>query len=114
MRRAFLLPFLSLALAQVGLLDGPRPPTEVRGTLQGDARQGYRVVVEFLVDGGGDPVQGSMAQSLYWNGTFSLWLSGWESFRLSGYTPGVPYNGAAFDVYDSQNRLLGRAGVPRL
>jgi hypothetical protein len=83
----------------------------VRGTLQGDARQGYRVVVEFLVDGGGNPVQGSMAQSLYWSGTFSLWLSGWESFRLSGYTPGVPYNGAAFDVYDSQNRLRGRAGV---
>jgi hypothetical protein len=110
-RRAFLLPFLSLALAQVGLLDGPRPPTEVRGTLQGDARQGYRVVVEFLVDRGGNPVQGSMAQSLYWNGTFSLWLSGWESFRLSGYTPGVPYNRVAFDVYDSQNRLRGRAGV---
>jgi hypothetical protein len=83
----------------------------VRGTLQGDARQGYRVVVEFLVDGGGNPVQGSMAQSLYWNGTFSLWLSGWESFRLSGYTPGVPYNRVAFDVYDSQNRLRGRAGV---
>jgi hypothetical protein len=83
----------------------------VRGTLQGDARQGYRVVVEFLVDGGGNPVQGSMAQSLYWNGTFLLWLSGWESFRLSGYTPGVPYNRAAFDVYDSQNRLRGRAGV---
>jgi hypothetical protein len=83
----------------------------VRGTLQGDARQGYRVVVEFLVDRGGNPVQGSMAQSLYWNGTFSLWLSGWESFRLSGYTPGVPYNRAAFDVYDSQNRLRGRAGV---
>jgi hypothetical protein len=110
-RKVFLLPFLSLALAQVGLLDGPRPPTEVRGTLQGDARQGYRVVVEFLVDGGGNPVQGSMAQSLYWNGTFSLWLSGWESFHLSGYTPGVPYNRAAFDVYDSQNRLRGRAGV---
>jgi hypothetical protein len=99
------------ALAQVGLLGGPRPSTEVRGTLQGDARQGYQVVVEFLVDGGSDPVQGSMAQSLYWNGTFSLWLSGWESFRLSGYTPGVPYNRAAFDVYDSQNRLRGRAGV---
>jgi len=99
------------ALAQVGLLDGPRPPTEVRGTLQGDARQGYRVVVEFLVDGGSNPVQGSMAQSLYWDGTFYLWLSGWESFRLSGYTPGVSYNGVAFDVYDSQNRLRGRAGV---
>ncbi len=113
MRPRYLAFALSLvpALAQVGLLDGPRPPTEVRGTLQGDARQGYRVVVEFLVDGGGNPVQGSMAQSLYWNGTFSLWLSGWESFRLSGYTPGVPYRGAVFDVYDSQNRLRGRAGV---
>ncbi len=52
MRKVFLLPFLSLALAQVGLLDGPRPPTEVRGTLQGNPRDGYKVAVEFLVDQG--------------------------------------------------------------
>ncbi len=111
MRKVVLIPFLSLALAQVGLLDGPRPSTEVRGTLQGDTRQGYSVVVEFLVDGGTNPTQGSTNQSLWWNGTFSLWLSGWETFRLSGYTPGVPYNGAVFDLYDSGNRLRGRAGV---
>ncbi|MGC8905645.1 hypothetical protein, partial [Thermus sp.] len=112
MRRAVFLIFLfPLALAQVGLLDGPRPSTEVRGTLQGDTRQGYKVVVEFLVDGGANPVQGSTTQSLSWNGTLTLQVSGWETFRLSGYTPNTPYNGAVFDLYDSQNRLRGRAAI---
>ncbi|MGC8876512.1 hypothetical protein [Thermus sp.] len=112
MRRAVFLAFLfPLALAQVGLLDGPRPSTEVRGTLQGDMRQGYKVVVEFLVEGGANPVQGSTTQSLSWNGTLTLWVSGWETFRLSGYTPNTPYNGAVFNVYDSQNRLRGRAAI---
>ena len=112
MRKVFLLPFLSLALAQVGLLDGPRPPTEVRGTLQGNARDGYRVVVEFLVDQGVEPLQGSALQPLSWNGTLSLCPGGvCDTFRLSGYTRGALYSQAVFDLYDSQNRFRGRAGV---
>jgi len=111
-RKVFLLPFLSLALAQVGLLDGPRPPTEVRGTLQGNARDGYRVVVEFLVDQGVEPLQGSALQPLSWNGTLSLCPGGvCDTFRLSGYTRGALYSQAVFDLYDSQNRFRGRAGV---
>lgn len=112
MKRLSPLLFLStLALAQVGLLDGPRPSTEVRGTLQGDAREGYRVVVEFLVESGANPVQGSMNQSLWWNGRLYLCVSGCDHFTLSGYAPNTPYNGAVFDLYDSQNRLRGRASV---
>lgn len=111
MRKFVLLPFLSLALAQVGLVDGPRPSTEVRGTLQGNAREGYRVVVEFLVESGANPVQGSMNQSLSWNGKLYLCVSGCDYFTLSGYAPNTPYNGAVFDLRDSQNRLRGRASV---
>ena len=111
MRRAFLLPFLSLALAQVGLLDGPRPPTEVRGTLQGNPRDGYRVVVEFLVDQGVNPLQGTVYQALSWNGTLYLCPGACDTFRLSGYTRGALYSQAVFDLYDSQNRFRGRAGV---
>ena len=111
MRKFVLLPFLSLALAQVGLVDGPRPSTEVRGTLQGNAREGYSVVVEFLVESGANPVQGSMNQSLWWNGRLYLCVSGCDYFTLSGYAPNTPYNGAVFNLYDSQNRLRGRASV---
>jgi len=110
-RKFVLLPFLSLALAQVGLVDGPRPSTEVRGTLQGNAREGYSVVVEFLVESGANPVQGSMNQSLWWNGRLYLCISGCDYFTLSGYAPNTPYNGAVFNLYDSQNRLRGRASV---
>ncbi|RTI13175.1 hypothetical protein CSW27_08940 [Thermus scotoductus] len=112
MKRLSPLLFLStLALAQVGLLDGPRPSTEVRGTLQGNAREGYRVVVEFLVESGANPVQGSMNQSLWWNGRLYLCVSGCDYFTLSGYAPNTPYNGAVFNLYDSGNRLRGRASV---
>ena len=112
MKRLSPLLFLStLALAQVGLLDGPRPSTEVRGTLQGDAREGYRVVVEFLVESGANPVQGSMNQSLSWDGKLYLCVSGCDYFTLSGYAPNTPYNQAVFNLYDSGNRLRGRASV---
>ena len=111
MRKFVLLPFLSLALAQVGLVDGPRPSTEVRGTLQGNAREGYSVVVEFLVETGADPIQGSTNQTLGWNGKLYLCISGCDYFTLSGYAPNTPYNGAVFNLYDSQNRLRGRASV---
>jgi hypothetical protein len=110
-RKFVLLPFLSLALAQVGLVDGPRPSTEVRGTLQGNAREGYSVVVEFLVETGADPIQGSTNQTLGWNGKLYLCISGCDYFTLSGYAPNTPYNGAVFNLYDSQNRLRGRASV---
>ncbi|BCP67647.1 hypothetical protein [Thermus thermophilus] len=106
-------PFLllsTLALAQVGLVDGPRPSTEVRGTLQGNAREGYSVVVEFLVESGANPVQGSTNQSLSWDGKLYLCVSGCDHFTLSGYAPNTPYN-QVFDLYDSQNRLRGRASV---
>jgi len=99
------------ALAQVGLLDGPRPPTEVRGTLQGNPRDGYRVVVEFLVDQGVEPLQGSALQPLSWDGTLYLCPGACDTFRLSGYTRGALYSQAVFDLYDSQNRFRGRAGV---
>ncbi len=111
MRKFVLLPFLSLALAQVGLVDGPRPSTEVRGTLQGNAREGYSVVVEFLVETGADPIQGSTNQTLGWNGKLYLCISGCDYFTLSGYAPNTPYSGAVFNLYDSQNRLRGRASV---
>jgi len=112
MTRGLALPlFLGLALAQVGLLDGPRPPSEVRGYLEGDARQGYSVVVEFLVETGADPIQGSTNQTLGWNGKLYLCISGCDYFTLSGYAPNTPYNGAVFNLYDSQNRLRGRASV---
>lgn len=107
-------PFLflsTLALAQVGLLDGPRPSTEVWGTLQGNAREGYRVVVEFLVETGADPIQGSTNQTLGWNGRLYLCVSGCDYFTLSGYAPNTPYNGAVFNLYDFQTRLRGRASV---
>jgi len=110
-RKVFLLPFLSLALAQVGLLDGPRPPTEVRGTLQGNPRDGYKVVVEFLVDQGVNPLQGTVYQALSWDGTLYLCPGACDTFRLSGYTRGALYSQAVFDLYDSQNRFRGRAGV---
>jgi hypothetical protein len=99
------------ALAQVGLLDGPRPPTEVRGTLQGNARDGYKVAVEFLVDQGVEPLQGSALQLLSWDGTLYLCPGACDTFRLSGYTRGALYSQAVFDLYDSQNRFRGRAGV---
>ena len=93
MRRFSPLLLLStLALAQVGLVDGPRPSTEVRGTLQGNAREGYSVVVEFLVESGANPVQGSMNQSLSWDGKLYLCVSGCDYFTLSGYAPNTPYN----------------------
>ena len=111
MRKFVLLPFLSLALAQVGLVDGPRPSTEVRGTLQGNAREGYSVGVEFLVESGANPTQGSTNQTLGWNGKLYLCISGCDYFTLSGYAPNTPYNGAVFDLRDSQNRLRGRASV---
>lgn len=101
----------SLALAQVGLVDGPRPSTEVRGTLQGNAREGYRVVVEFLVESGANPTQGTTTQPLSWNGRLYLCVSGCDYFTLSGYAPNTPYNQAVFNLYDSQNRLRGRASV---
>jgi hypothetical protein len=110
-RKFVLLPFLSLALAQVGLVDGPRPSTEVRGTLQGNAREGYSVVVEFLVESGANPVQGSMNQSLSWDGKLYLCVSGCDYFTLSGYAPNTPYNQAVFNLYDSGNRFRGRASV---
>ncbi len=85
MTRGLALPlFLGLALAQVGLLSGPRPPSEVRGTLEGDARQGYRVRVEFLVEVGGNPTQGTTYQSLGWNGQLYLCAPDCGTFRLSG------------------------------
>jgi len=115
MTRGLALPlFLGLALAQVGLLSGPRPPSEVRGTLEGDARQGYRVRVEFLVEVGGNPTQGTTYQSLGWNGQLYLCAPDCGTFRLSGYTPGGTYTQAAFDLLDAQNRLRGRAGVNTL
>ncbi|WP_448568558.1 hypothetical protein [Thermus sp.] len=103
--------FLATALAQVGLLDGPRPPTEVRGTLQGNARDGYRVAVEFLVDQGVEPLQGTVYQALTWDGRLYLCPGACDTFRLAGYTRGALYNQAIFDLYDSQNRFRGRAGV---
>jgi len=102
---------LAPALAQVGLLDGPRPPTEVRGTLQGNPRDGYKVAVEFLVDQGVEPLQGSALQPLSWDGTLYLCPGTCDTFRLSGYTQGALYSQAVFDLYDSQNRFRGRAGV---
>jgi hypothetical protein len=100
------------ALAQVGLLDGPRPPTEVRGTLEGNPRDGYKVAVEFLVDQGVEPLQGTVYQTLSWNGTLYLCPGGvCDTFRLAGYVQGTPYNQVVFDLYDSQNRFRGRAGV---
>lgn len=114
MRGWALLPLLGLALAQVGLLDGPRPSSEVRGTLEGDARQGYRVRVEFLVEVGGNPVQGTTYQALTWDGRLYLCPGACDTFRLSGYAPNTPYAQAAFDLQDSQGRLRGRAGVRTL
>lgn len=111
MRGWALLPLLGLALAQVGLLDGPRPSSEVRGTLEGDARQGYRVRVEFLVEVGGNPLQGTTYQALTWDGRLYLCPGACDTFRLSGYSPGGTYTQAVFDLYDAQNRLRGRAGV---
>ncbi|AFV77509.1 hypothetical protein Theos_2537 (plasmid) [Thermus oshimai JL-2] len=103
--------FLAHALAQVGLLDGPRPPTEVRGTLQGNPRDGYKVVVEFLVDQGVEPVQGTVYRALTWDGRLYLCPGACDTFRLAGYTRGALYSRAVFDLYDSQGRFRGRAGV---
>ncbi|WP_051906243.1 hypothetical protein [Thermus tengchongensis] len=111
MRGWALFPLLGLALAQVGLLDGPRPSSEVRGTLEGDARQGYRVRVEFLVEVGGNPLQGTTYQALTWDGKLYLCPGACDTFRLSGYSPGGTYTQAVFDLYDTQNRLRGKAGV---
>jgi hypothetical protein len=84
----------------------------VRGTLQGNAQDGYKVAVEFLVDQGVNPLQGTVYQALSWNGTLYLCPGGvCDTFRLSGYTPGSLYNQAVFDLYDGQNRFRGRAGV---
>jgi hypothetical protein len=111
-RRAFLLPFLSLALAQVGLLDGPRPPTEVRGTLQGNPRDGYKVAVEFLVDQGVNPLQGTVYQALSWNGTLYLCPGGvCDTFRLAGYVQGTSLQpGAVFDLLRQPESLPGAGG----
>jgi hypothetical protein len=103
--------FVPHALAQVGLLDGPRPPTEVRGTLQGNPRDGYKVAVEFLVEQGVEPVQGTAYQALTWDGRLYLCPGACDTFRLVGYTRGVLYSRAVFDLHDSQNRFRGRAGV---
>jgi hypothetical protein len=84
----------------------------VRGTLQGNPRDGYKVVVEFLVDQGVNPLQGTVYQAPSWDGTLYLCLWGvCDTFRLSGYVQGTPYSQAVFDLYDSQNRFRGRAGV---
>ena len=111
MRLLALLPFLSLTLAQVGLLDGPRPSTEVRGYLEGNAQEGYRVRVEFLLETGTNPVQGTSYQSLTWNGRLYLCVGGCDTFTLSGFSPGTYPNGQAYNLYDSQGKLRGRAGV---
>ncbi|WP_038042070.1 hypothetical protein [Thermus tengchongensis] len=111
MRLLALLPFLSLTLAQVGLLDGPRPSTEVRGYLEGNAQEGYRVRVEFYLETGTNPVQGTSYQSLTWNGRLYLCVGGCDTFTLQGFTPGTYPNGQVYDLYDSQNRLRGKAGV---
>jgi hypothetical protein len=83
----------------------------VRGTLQGNPRDGYKVAVEFLVDQGVEPLQGSVYQALSWDGTLYLCPGACDTFRLSGYTRGALYSQAVFDLYDSQNRFRGRAGV---
>lgn len=111
MRPLSLLPLLGLALAQVGLLDGPRPPAEVRGYLEGNAQEGYRVRVEFLLEVGGNPTQGTGYQSLGWNGRLYLCAGGCDTFTLQGFVPGSYPGGQVYDLYDSQNRKRGRAGV---
>lgn len=111
MRLLALLPFLSLTLAQVGLLDGPRPSTEVRGYLEGNAQEGYRVRVEFYLETGANPVQGTSYQSLTWDSRLYLCVGGCDTFSLQGFTPGTYPNGQVYDLYDSQNRLRGKAGV---
>ncbi|WP_114313564.1 hypothetical protein [Thermus caldifontis] len=111
MRRFVLIPFLSLALAQVGLLDGPRPPTEVRGYLEGNAQEGYRVRVEFLQETGGNPIQGTSYQGLGWNGRLYLCPGACDTFTLQGFVLGSYPNGQVYDLWDSQNRLRGKAGV---
>ncbi|RTH03683.1 hypothetical protein CSW47_08295 [Thermus scotoductus] len=111
MRLLALLPFLSLTLAQVGLLDGPRPSTEVRGYLEGNAQEGYRVRVEFYLETGTNPTQGTSYQSLTWNGRLYLCVGGCDTFSLQGFAPGTYPNGQVYDLYDSQNRLRGKAGV---
>ena len=111
MRLLALLPFLSLTLAQVGLLDGPRPSTEVRGYLEGNAQEGYRVRVEFYLETGTNPIQGTSYQSLTWNGRLYLCVGGCDTFSLQGFTPGTYPNGQVYDLYDSQNRFRGKAGV---
>jgi hypothetical protein len=78
------------ALAQVGLLDGPRPPTEVRGTLQGNPRDGYKVAVEFLVDQGVEPLQGTVYQPLSWDGTLYLCPRDVRHLPPLGVHPGCP------------------------
>jgi hypothetical protein len=78
------------ALAQVGLLDGPRPPTEVRGTLQGNPRDGYKVAVEFLVDQGVEPLQGTVFSPS--PGTAPCTSApGRATPSASRGTPGVPF-----------------------
>jgi len=72
------------------------------------------VRVEFLVEVGGNPTQGTTYQSLGWNGQLYLCAPDCGTFRLSGYTPGGTYTQAAFDLLDAQNRLRGRAGVNTL
>ncbi|WP_243027853.1 hypothetical protein [Thermus albus] len=111
MRQLAVIPLLSLALAQVGLVDGPRPSTEVRGYLEGNAQEGYRVRVEFLLETGGNPTQGTVYQSLSWNGRLYLCPGACDTFTLSGFSPGSYPNGQTYDVYDSQGRLRGKAGV---
>ncbi|WP_135256424.1 hypothetical protein [Thermus caldilimi] len=111
MRGSAVLLFLGLALAQVGLLDGPRPTTEVRGYLEGNAQEGYRVRVEFYLESGTNPTQGTVYQSLGWNGRLYLCVGGCDTFALQGFVPGSYPSGQVYHLYDSQNRLRGKAGV---
>jgi len=112
-RLAFGLLLLGLpALAQVYLLrpDGTTAQ-DVRGTLSGTARDGYRVSVEFLVEQGANPRQGTMSQPLTWNGRFYTCAPDCTYFSLSGWSPGGTYFGATFDIYDAAGNRRGRARV---
>lgn len=112
MRKGLALFLLFLpALAQVGLRDGPRPSTEVRGYLEGNAQEGYRVRVEFLLETGANPTQGTTYQSLTWNGRLYLCVGRCDTFSLQGFSPGTYPSGQVYDLYDSQGKLRGKAGV---
>jgi len=99
------------ALAQTYLLkpDGTTAQ-DVRGTLSGNAR-GYEVSVEFLVEAGADPYQGTLDQPGNWDGKFSACAPDCTTFFLSGWDGSRVYSNAVFDVYDQGNNLRGRAAV---